>query len=481
MSVIDTNKRATWTEIKALALSKQLQIQYTTQASYYYVFIVENNSTRYTNISITSPANSDQTDFETNYLTSANSPISDKISFANNATIDAFARLRVSNPETIFNSKQIFDNQPIFWDDQQTSGSGTSSVHSINRASSALSVSNLTAGTRVRQTKRRFNYQPGKSQLIYLSSVVGTAGTGITKRLGLFDSNNGVFFQQTTSGLSVVVRSSVTGTPANTVISQSSFNKDKLDGNGPSRITYLPDSAQIFFIDFEWLGTGRVRFGIIYRGIPIIIHEVYNSNESGITSVWMSTPNLPLRWEISNDGTGAASSIEQICSTVVSEGGQQSVGFTRSIDRGATGFNTANGNDVFPIISMRLKSGANLAASISQLRLSIINTTNADFRWALYLNPTIGGTDAASWINLTNSSVEYDISRNNTNILSGGTLIDSGYSAVNLNSVTIQIREQLKLGSTIAGVSDQFVLSFQRVDATTAETVFASMTFIEDL
>lgn len=50
---------------------------------------------------------------------------------------DAFGRLRVSNPETLFDSKNIFndpdlaetiENQPLFYDNQETDGSGTSTL-----------------------------------------------------------------------------------------------------------------------------------------------------------------------------------------------------------------------------------------------------------------------------------------------------------------------------------------------------------------
>jgi hypothetical protein len=103
------------------------------------------------------------------------------------SNMDAFYRMRVSNPQTIFDSKQLSDNQPLFWDDAQTSGSGTGSSFNANQASTTISVGNATAGTRVRQTFRHFNYQPGKSQLIIMTGIVGAAATGITKRLGLFN------------------------------------------------------------------------------------------------------------------------------------------------------------------------------------------------------------------------------------------------------------------------------------------------------
>ena len=77
---------------------------------------------------------------------------------------DSLLRLRVSNPVTLFDSKQTVDNQPIVWDDAQTAGGSTTSTYNTNQSSSTIAVSAGVAGTRVRQSKRRFNYQPGKSQ-----------------------------------------------------------------------------------------------------------------------------------------------------------------------------------------------------------------------------------------------------------------------------------------------------------------------------
>ena len=97
--------------------------------------------------------------------------------------VDAFARLRVSNPQTIFDSKQIADNQPLFWDDAEVSGAGTATLYNTNQASTTISVTANTAGKRVRQTRRWLNYQSGKSQLIIMTAVMsGNA----TKRIGQF-------------------------------------------------------------------------------------------------------------------------------------------------------------------------------------------------------------------------------------------------------------------------------------------------------
>ena len=88
-------------------------------------------------------------------------PTQQTITSFNQNTLDAFGRSRVSEPYTVFDSKQLGSNQSLFWDDQETSGSGTSSDYSEDTSSTTLTVSATTAGTRVRQTFQRFNYQPG--------------------------------------------------------------------------------------------------------------------------------------------------------------------------------------------------------------------------------------------------------------------------------------------------------------------------------
>jgi len=149
----------------------------------------------------------------------------------NNPTGDAFGRLRVSSPTTLFDSKQLFDAQPLLWDDQETSGSGTGSTHSTNTVSTTMTVGATTAGVRVRQTFQSFNYQPGKSQLILLTGVMNKTGggTGINRRIGMFNAKNGLFFEDAEGTLNVVRRTYVTGSAVDNKVAQSAWNLDKLD------------------------------------------------------------------------------------------------------------------------------------------------------------------------------------------------------------------------------------------------------------
>lgn len=390
------------------------------------------------------------------------------------ARADAFARMRTSTPFTIFDSKQLLDAQSLHWDDAETSGSGTGSSHSANAAASTLTVGATAAGTRVRQTKRRFNYQPGKSQLILLTGVLGAGTAGITRRMGYFDASNGIFLEQAGTALRFVIRSYVTGAPVDTVIEQADWNIDPMNGTGSSGYTVDPTKAQIVIFDFEWLGVGDVRFGFVIDGQIMYCHAQPNANRR--TGVYMSTPNLPLRYEISNSGAGPAASLVHICSTVISEGGFQELGYPFALHR--EGFATNNDANVYPLTCLRFKSGRFNEATVKITGLNVVCATTAVFRWALLLNPTIAGA-ALVYTGMTNSALEYNIVSAVTNTLTGGRVIACGIAQATNDSPPILVSPaDFYPGATIAGVSDIIVLAVQRLTGT-SETFYSAINWRE--
>lgn len=394
----------------------------------------------------------------------------------NSSNLDAFARLRVSNPQTIFDSKQIYDGQPLFWDNQEISGGGTTTTYNTNQASTTLAVSNLTAGHRVRQTFRRFNYQPGKSQLIIRTGILGSSNIGNTKRIGLHDAQNGLYFGQSATGLHVGVRSFTSGFAVDTNVLQTNWNIDKLDGTGDSGITLDPTKTQIFFFDFEWLGVGTIRYGVFIDGKPIYCHAIHNANSLAV--VYMSTPNLPLRTEIINDGTGPADNITDICSTVITEGGREDTGVIRGLNRTTNTLTTLNDASIYPLIGVRLSS-THLGAYIGLIDYSLVCVSAAEYAWFITLNPTEVGT-APVWNSLTNSAVEYTYPTNATT-LTGGTILATGLGSDTASArqvIQALAKSDLTLGSTIAGVADRLYLCVQRLTGTT-ETFYSCLTISE--
>ncbi len=386
--------------------------------------------------------------------------------------VDAFARLRVSNPQTIFDSKQIADNQPLFWDDAEVSGAGTATLYNTNQASTTISVSASTAGKRVRQSRRWLAYQPGKSQQIIMTAVMsGNA----TKRLGQFTDDNGVFFGHSTT-FHVGVRTSSSGSPVDTIIPQSEWNVDKMDGTGASKITLDATKTNIYFIDYEWLGVGTIRYGVFYNGSPFYVHAINNANVN--TVVYMSTPNLPLRYEITNSGTNGASSLTHICTTVVTEGGREETGVVRGLNRATNTLITLADNDIYPLIGFRLKS-TNLGAFIKLLSTYVICSSSATYAFYIKLNPTVAGT-TPTWISLTNSSIEYAFPTNATKV-SGGTDLYSGIMVDTNQSIggfSFKSNSDLTVGSDIAGDVDECYICVQ-VLAGTTETFYGALNFSE--
>lgn len=390
------------------------------------------------------------------------------IKAADSPSIDAFARLRVSNPTTLFDSKQLYDKQPLFWDDQETSGTGTSSTFSAPNARTQIAVGATTAGTRVRQTFQRFNYQPGKSMLIFLTGVLGTAESGITQRIGYFDDDNGLIFNCEDAVMKVTRRTNVTGSAVDNDVAQADWNLDTMDGNGPSGVTLDFTKTQIFLIDFEWLGVGRVRMGFVIDGIPIYCHQFLNTNI--LTEVYMSTPNLPLRYEISNDGTGGASTLDHICSTVISEGGQQRNGILRHFDSGSVSSLAAG--TTYALIGLRLQEDK--LGSIELESISLLSSSQNDqAHWELKWNPTVAGT--FTYADETNS-IAMAVGGVVTNTVTGGTDIDGGYFST-AQAAIASVPNALKLGADIAGVQDEIVLCVTPV--TNNITVEASLTWRE--
>lgn len=389
---------------------------------------------------------------------------------------DAFGRIRVANPTTLFDSKQINDNQPLFWDDQEVSGSGTSSSHSTATASTTISVGATTAGKRVRQTFQRFNYQPGKSQLVLLTGQIDSVGTGITAAMGYFDDDNGIFASIDSTGISMNIRSSASGSPVDTSVAQASWNGDKLDGTGASGYTLDATACQIFWIDLEWLGVGSVRCGFVIDHQFIVCHTFNHANS--VSVVYMSTPNLPIRYEIENDGTGAATDMQHICSSVMSEGGHDELGYAHYISTGGTHIDLPTENTVYAVLGIQLRSGWE-SAIIKISSISLTETTGSKlYEWALYWEPDVAGTFSYSNTD-ADIGAAWAIGSGSTNVLTNGHSILGGFeaSANKGGGDTMGVSTALRIGNYIDGTPTSLVLGIRPIGGSTNIDIEAGMTF----
>jgi len=388
--------------------------------------------------------------------------------------VDAFGRLRVSEPYTLFDSQNRYAADNQF--DVSTTGTGTTSFLS-NEAAVKMEVTAGGVGSVIRQSYRSFPYQPGKGLLVLATFVMDSnASTSLTQRVGYYNTDNGVFFQRVDGVYSFVLRSSsipTPGTPSDVrSVPQSSWNGDKLDGTGLSGYTLDPSKAQILWMDFEWLGVGSVRCGFIINGEYIVCHTFNNANE--ITSVYMTTAILPMRYEISSSAALAAS-MKAICCSVVSEGGyeQYSPGH---VARRTTALATI-GTTFLPLVSIRLSSSA-LGAVVLPQRVQVLPTTSQNYEVALVKNPTLTG---ASWVSVpTDSNVQYDVS---ATAVTGGTIVQTDYVTSSGSGGTNPLADpagynwDLQLGASLTNVSDIYTVQIRTVSGATTGDAVGSLSF----
>lgn len=372
---------------------------------------------------------------------------------------DAFGRLRVSQPFTLFDSQNRYAADPAF--DTSLTGSGTSTFLT-NESAVSMAVTTASGDKVVRQTKRYFPYQPGKSLSILATFVMNAGKTNLRQRVGYFDSNNGLFLQRDGTELSFVIRTYTSGSVDNTrKVAQSSWNGDRLDGSGASGITLDTTKAQIMFADFEWLGVGSVRVGFVIDGQYITAHTFNNAND--VTKVYMQTATLPLRFEIENTGaTASSSSMKQICSTVLSEGGYEQTSVERVARRTTT--LTGIGTTFVPLVSIRLASDS-LGAVILPKQVRVLPIANGEYEIALIKNATLTG---ASYDTTTFASVDYDVS---ATAMTGGDIVLNEYATAS-NQSAAQAQNDLlynfdmQLGATIAGTSDVYTVAVRILSGT---------------
>lgn len=384
-----------------------------------------------------------------------------QVGFVSNA-VDGFNRLKVSQPFTLFDSQHRYQMNDK-WDTFGVTG-GTA-TYEVLESAVLLSVG-TTAGSKVtRETKRVFAYQPGKSLLVLNTFAMNTPKDGLLQRVGYFGISggatlgipaNGVYVQQDGLTLSLCLASQSLNTI--TKVEQSSWNGDKFDGSGASGRTLDVGSANIFWTDIEWLGVGDVRTGFFVDGRPVVAHTFHNDNVHPTT--YMTTAVLPIRYELENKTAQASgSTMHQICSSVMSEGGYE--GFSRryNISKNGSDPTALASQDVqYPMIAIRLNSNR-LDSVIIPSNISIVlepglNNKPVTVQYRILLNPTLTGN---TWTTHFNGNVDYNIT---ATAVTGGTDIVGGYISSSGSLEVSSINDfNFQLGRTQKGVSDVFVLT----------------------
>ncbi len=340
-------------------------------------------------------------------------------------------RLRVSDQQTRFFSTFQYDKAPSVWD-EQTTGGGVATWDTNGRHVDMV-VSDP-GDEVIRQTRSVMEYIPSRSTQISFAFNFKNGDTGVRRRIGIFDDNNGAYFEDGEDGIHyVVIRSSVSGSVVETRVPQSQWNVDKLDGTGHSQTILDLTKVQMLVIDYEWYGAGHVEFSFLIDNERILVHDFEHANK--VAEPWSATPFLPIRSEITQiSATSGSYSLEQYSTSQVLEGSSKDTGISRSITTALAGKSLPLANTWYPLLSIRLKSN-NLNGVVIPTVFAVASEDNSILHYRLTRNPTLTG---ASWVPhpVGESIIEYDLS---ATTISGGEPINSGFIAAGTNPGPIEL------------------------------------------
>jgi hypothetical protein len=419
--------------------------------------------------------------------------------FDNNVenAMDAFGKLRVSNPITLLDIRfpgQSTGSATFLKNSLQichaSSGSYTGSY-----SNSKLVVSASGNGYYISQSRNYCAYQPGKSLLFLASGILNPGNNNYTTRIGYFDNvtplstnltvKNGLYFQHSGGIYSI----NITTSTITTSVNQSDWNIDKMNGTGPSGLDLSFNNTQLFVIDMEWLGVGRVRFGFYAYGRIQYCHQVINLNN--LTAPYTGSINLPICYSIHSNSTpgSSANNFTQICSTVISEGGYTPLGRPFSIPSTPNAVSIASGLEE-PILFLR----GNIAntnyyhQNIIPTGLSMICSTSNDlvlYKLVLFLAGTYTGTDP-SWNNVNSG---YSVAQYALNLATGysstnGIVLDEGYFYGRGTNTFATLGEVfatqiLQITTDVSGNSDILVLTATLVTGSSNTTVYGTLQWQE--
>ena len=400
------------------------------------------------------------------------------VAIRDSANLDAFSRLRVSNPLILHNSQLTYDLAPIIYE-QITNGSGaTITYDSTNRYGLMTFSSTPTGGKAFMQSYEYLPYQPGRSQLAFVTFNMVAAVADTLKFAGYSDGVNGIEFQLNGTTKQFVLYSA-TGS-GNLTVAQSSWNLDKLDGTGASGITLDITKVQILVIDIQALYAGRVRIGFDIGGQIIYAHQFLHANN--IAPPYIQSANLPVRCGMTCTGT-VSTTMYFLCSAVISEGGSEDInvyGYTFQQDSGAISVGTGGTH----MLSLRPRTTFNSITNrtrVAYIDVEIYNGGNQPIQWQLCIGQALSGTTTYNNVNTTYSSSEYNVlgtlSGSPTIVIDGGYVASSG-GAKGVTNTAIVSRYPITLDA--AGLHRAMgTLTLKATSLSGTQTVYASIKFRE--
>ena len=374
------------------------------------------------------------------------------VKYSDSPNLDAFGRLRTAAVQNLLDIKHVYDKNPLQVN-ELTAGTATSVFNQqYARVRMSTSANNDLV---IRQTKTHPIYQPGKSQLFEGSFSNFQIETNIIKRVGCFVSTtastyNSVFdgFFLESNGVTNVISFQIwrSGTTIFTATT-TSWDSTEFD---PTNFNW--SNTNLMTVDYQWLGVGRMRFGMSLSGQTIYFTEHNCANNE--PNVYMSSPNQPIRYEIRQVGAGSGY-FDMLCSQVSSEGALNGLYSTVGVINSTNADLNSSGTK-YPYIGYRLKQSYKSVTS-QYSSLSILNTSNDNYLLTIEFNPTLSVTP--SWTDIPNSPFQYSVYNGTVTatITSPGHIMSSLIGEAGASALTaIKVDDnQIRVGSNINGTLDE--------------------------
>ena len=376
-----------------------------------------------------------------------------EVELSDSPSIDAFSRLRVSNPVHLYDSNFTYTLNTLT-QEAITAESGASITHDATNSCALMTFSSTpTGGKAYMQSYQNFRYQSGRSHLIFMTFNFIEPKTNVLKFVGYGNRSNGVFLEQ--SGSTIQFKIYSTTDEASETVAKTSWNLDKMDGFGASGVNLDFTKAQILVIDLQWLGVGRARVGFDVGGAVIYAHEFNHANST--TVPYMKTASLPVSAGMTCTGT-VSTTMRFICSSVISEGGEKDVDAI-NFSQSAPSVVAASGARTH-MISIRPKTTFNSVTNRVTFipdHIELLVSGNQPVKYELCIGDVITGTTTFADVNATHSAMEY-----NTAGTTSGTpslVIDTGYATASATSK----------GATSAGVFAKIPITLNAAGAVRAD------------
>jgi len=384
------------------------------------------------------------------------------IKYSDSPNLDAFGRLRTAAVTNLLDIKHVYDKNPLQIS-EVTAGTATS-VFDQQYARVRMSTSSNNDLV-IRQSKTHPIYQPGKSQLFEGSFSNFQIETNVIKRVGCFTSTSGSPYNSVFDGFFLESNGVTSAITFNIYLSGSctySANTTTWDSTEFNPTNFDWSKTNLMTVDYQWLGVGRMRFGMVLSGQTVYFLDYTAANN--IPTVYMSSPNQPIRYEIRQVGVGSGY-LDMICSQVSTEGALNGLYSTAGIQHDTT-TTLSNSDTKYPYIGYRLKEGYKSVTS-QYNSLSILNTSNDNSLITIEFNPTLSTTP--TWIDIPQSPFQYALFTGTTTatITTPGYVVKSLIGQAGSSALTtLEVDDnQIRVGSNVDGTFDEMWINITPLGA----------------